>query len=131
MDLPLPASHTDPAPAGGWVPVDRCTLPTAAQPLRGAAFDELFAASLTAVERPSGVATQARLLLAGGADLRDRVQRLADAETACCSFFAFTVTSLSDHEEARVALDIEVPPASADVLAALVARAERALGTPA
>ena len=69
----------------------------AERPLRVAAFDEVFGSSLRAVERPEGE-TRARLMLAGGADLADdlaiRVQSLADAETSCCSFFTFGVTTL-------------------------------------
>ena len=64
-------------------------------------------------------------MLSGGADLAEHTQRLADAETACCSFFTFGVTTLGEGE---VAFDVEVPPADADVLAGLVARAEAALG---
>ena len=100
-----------------WVPVDACTLPTAEQPLRVAEWDHLFASSLRSVERAS---TSARLLLRGDDGLAARVRRLADAETACCSFFTFTVTRLDD---AGVALGIEVPPARADVLTALLRRA--------
>ena len=125
MDLPLTAPRTGPEPAD-WVPVDACSLPTAEQPLRVAEFDDLFATSLTAVARPPGAAPRARLLLAGDAELRERVQRLAAAETACCSFFAFTVTPLPGGDDGTVVLDIEVPAAHADVLTALVDRAERA-----
>jgi hypothetical protein len=60
------------------------------------------------------------------------VQRLADAETACCSFFTFTVTPLAGGTGGTaVALAIEVPAAHADVLAALVARAVQARGVAA
>jgi hypothetical protein len=129
MSLPMFAPHPGPAPAG-WAPVDACTLPTADQPLRVAEFDDLFATALRAIERPDA-AGRARLVLAGGDDLAERVQRLADAETACCSFFTFTLTPLAtvdiDTADSTVlALDIEVPVARADVLAALVQRAERA-----
>jgi hypothetical protein len=71
-------------------------------------------------------------VLAGNADLAGRVQRLADAETACCSFFTFTLAPLAadgsgnGNDAAVVALDIEVPAAHADVLAALVRRGEQA-----
>jgi hypothetical protein len=114
-------------PNAGWVPADACTLPTADRPLRVAEFDNLFATALRHVQRPAG-APRARLILAGDATLPGRVQRLADAETFCCSFFTFTVTELGpvasgDAAEAQVALDIEVPPARADVLDALVGRA--------
>ena len=101
-----------------WAPVDACTLPTAEQPLRVSEWDGLCAELVRAVERPD--ATRARLVLSGDGSLAARVQRLADAETACCSFFSFTVTSLDD---AGVALDIEVPATRSDVLAALVERA--------
>jgi hypothetical protein len=139
MDLPMTTASPGPAPAD-WVPVETCTLPTAEQPLRVAEFDTLFAASLRAVEHPAAAATRARLLLAGDADLPGRVQRLADAETACCSFFTFTLTPLAVDSSADlsgdlsgdvdaaavVALDVEVPAARADALAALVERAEQA-----
>jgi len=125
----MTASSTDlgaPDPGAGWVPVDACTLPTADRPLRVAEFDDLFATTLRHVQRPVG--PRARLVLAGDATLPGRVQRLADAETSCCSFFTFTVTELGPVAsgaagETRVALDIEVPPARSDVLDALVGRA--------
>jgi hypothetical protein len=110
-----------------WAPVDACTLPTSEQPLRVAEFDDLFATSLRAVERLPGSAVRARLLLGGDDGLADRAQRLADAETACCSFFTFRVEPQPALDaEAMVALEIEVPAARSDVLAALVERAERA-----
>jgi hypothetical protein len=135
MDLPMTTASPGPAPAD-WVPVETCTSPTAEQPLRVAEFDTLFAASLRAVEHPAAAATRARLLLAGDADLPGRVQRLADAETACCSFFTFTLTPLAVDSSADlsgdvdaaavVGLDVEVSAARADALAALVERAEQA-----
>ena len=139
MDLPTTIARPGPA-AADWVPVEACTLPTAEQPLRVAEFDTLFAASLCAVEHLAGVATRARLVLAGDANLPGRVQRLADAETACCSFFTFTLTPVAagpaaeldgDGAATLVALDVEVPAARADVLAALVERAEQARRTTA
>jgi hypothetical protein len=129
MDLPLTATRTDPAAA--WVPVEACALPTADQPLRVAEFDDLFTTSLTAVERPPGAPTRSRLLLVGDESLPERVQRLADAETACCSFFTFTVTPLPADDGIAVALDVEVPPAHVDVLTALLSRAEPARGAAA
>jgi hypothetical protein len=128
MNMPMPDPRPGPAPAD-WVAVDACTLPTADQPLRVAEFDDLFATALRAIERPDA-AGRARLVLAGGDDLAERVQRLADAETACCSFFTFTLTPLTTDEvgaadRTMLALDIEVPVARADVLAALLQRAER------
>jgi hypothetical protein len=120
MDLPMSAA-SNPA----WVPVESCTLPTAEQPLRVAAFDELFASSLRAVEHPHASAARVRLVLDGDETLAARVQRLADAETACCSFFTFTLTPLAA-STTRIALDIAVPRERSDVLAALVQRAEQA-----
>jgi hypothetical protein len=127
----MTASMTDrdaPDPGAGWVPVDTCTLPTAQRPLRVAEFDELFASALRTVESSAPSAPRARLVLAGDDMLVGRVQQLADAETCCCSFFTFTVTSLDLADagvpgETLVALDIEVPTARADVLDALVQRA--------
>jgi hypothetical protein len=134
MNLPIPGPRPGPANAD-WVAVDACTLPTADQPLRVAEFDDLLTTALRAIERPE-VSSRARLVLAGGDDLADRVQRLADAETACCSFFTFTLSPLTtgeaDAAEGTVlALDIEVPVTRADVLAALIRRAERARGAAA
>ena len=122
----MTASRDD-FPAGAWVPVDACTLPTREQPLRLAEFDELFASTLRAVERPPGVATSGRLVLAGGKDLPERVRRLAAAETACCSFFTFTIEPILG-DEITVALEIEVPATRTDVLVGLLERAERTLG---
>jgi hypothetical protein len=127
MTAPKTAT-TAPDPGMAWVPVDSCTLPTAEQPLRVAEFDELFAASLRDAQPSAGGAPMARLLLGGDDTLPARVQRLADAETSCCSFFTFTVTRLNTEHalapgETLVALDVEVPTACADVLDALVRRA--------
>jgi hypothetical protein len=129
MDLPTTTARPGPDPAD-WVPVDACTLPTAERPLRVAEFDDLFAMTLRAVRRDDA-ATRARLLLAGDDALPQRVQRLADVETECCSFFTFAVTPLPGGEDATVALDIEVPTAHAGVLTALVDRAERQRGAAA
>ena len=127
MTTPKTAT-TAPDPGMAWVPVDSCTLPTAEQPLRVAEFDELFATSLRDARPSANGAPQARLLLGGDDTLPSRVQRLADAETSCCSFFTFTVTRLDAEKahptgETLVALDVEVPAAQADVLDALVRRA--------
>ena len=111
------------------MPVESCTLPTSEQPLRVAEFDDLFAASLRAVEHPGDDAVHTRLVLSGDETLAARVQRLADAESSCCSFFAFSVTPLEPDPTTGatvLALDIRVPPAHADVLAALVERARAA-----
>jgi hypothetical protein len=126
MDLPMSVPGAD--PPADWVPVGACTLPVREQPMRVAEFDDLFAASLRAVEHPDVVGTRARLVLAGDAALAGRVRRLADAETSCCSFFTFMLTPLDTDQadETVVVLDIEVPAARSDVLTALVERAGRA-----
>jgi hypothetical protein len=110
---------TDGSEGLSWADVDACTLPTAERPPRLAEFDDLFATALRSADRTSD--TEARLLLAGDPGLAERTRRLADAESSCCSFFTFTVTVL---DEGQVVCDIAVPPAYADVLGALVARAE-------
>lgn len=115
-------TRTDGPDGLGWADAAACTLPTAERPLRLAEFDDLFESSLRSLEQTDD--THARLLLAGGSGLAVRTQRLADAESSCCSFFTFTVTTL---EEDGVMFDIEVPEAYADVLAGLVARAETGL----
>ena len=101
----------------GWA-VEACTLPTVERPLRLAEFDELFK-FVSSIERSDD--THARLLLAGDEHLAERTQRLADAESSCCSFFTFGVSTV---EDGLVTLDIEVPPSYVDVLAALAALAE-------
>ena len=124
-----------PETEGAWVPADACTLPTVEQPLRVAAFDTLFATALHAIERPDS--RRARLVFTGDASLARRVRRLTEAESSCCSFFTFTVEPrqrLATGEEAPVGasgptaveVTIEVPAARAEVLDALVIRAEQA-----
>lgn len=110
-----------------WVSPNVCTLPSDEQPLRVAEFDALFSTCLREVDRPS--ATTLRLILSGPGSLFDRVQDLADRETSCCSFFAFTVTAQPDSPagHSRVRLDIEVPVERTDVLTAATQRAEAAL----
>ena len=88
-----------------WAP-DACTLPTAERPLRVAEFAALDVRRVDTLST-----THARLHFSGDAD---HVRDLAARETACCSFFRFTVTGST--------LDVEVPDRYADVLTALVAR---------
>ena len=100
-----------------WVP-SSCTLPTPQQPLRVAEFDALFAASLRRVERLAPACL--RLVLAETGGVRATAEDLTARETACCSFFTFTVTV---GDEAELFLDAEVPAAQVEVLTALAARA--------
>jgi hypothetical protein len=117
------ANLTDNPEGPGWVDVAACTLPTAERPLRLAELDDLFGTSLRAVDRISD--TRAILTLAGDSELTHRAQGLADAESACCSFFTFRVSTTAP---GQVRIDIEVPTAYSHVLAALVARAESSRG---
>ena len=100
-----------------WVP-GACTLPTVEQPVRVAEFDALFTERLIELRRPSG--TEAELVLRGGPHVAQEVQDLADRETACCSFFRFTLETAGDDLVLRVA----VPATQARVLSALADRAE-------
>ena len=103
-----------------WVP-PACALPSAERPLRVAEFDQLFASALQSVQR-SGPAS-ARLVFDAAAEQATRMLTVRESE--CCSFFAFTITRAGD----RVLLDVGVPPAQAQVLDALVARAHSACGS--
>jgi hypothetical protein len=98
-----------------WVP-DACTLPTAVQPLRVAEFDQLFAG---AVSRPRRVAP-GRLEVVLSAEAEPVARDLVARETACCSFFAFTLRPCADGVE----LIVEVPLAHVAVLDAVQQRAE-------
>jgi hypothetical protein len=107
-----------------WTDNAACTLPTADRPLRAAAFDTLFAETLTEVTR-SGP-TRARMVLRGGPGTESRTRELAAQETQCCSFFTFDVRRLERPDDERaetVVLDIEVPALHEDVLTGLLDRA--------
>ncbi len=104
-----------------WVPA-ACTLPNAAQPIRVAEFDDLFAAAVLAVDRPQP--TRLRITLQPARGRAELVQDLARRETECCSFFDFTVTERSG----VLLLDVVVPAAYAETLDAIVERAARVRG---
>ena len=101
-----------------WVPAETCTLPTEEQPLRVREFDQLFAQSLAGVQRHGS--GQLVLLLNDGESVLQTAQDLAERETSCCSFFAFSVRRTDRGVEMR----IDVPPARAAILAALAERAD-------
>lgn len=115
----IPERESDAPPT--WVPIEACTLPTVDQPVRAAEFDVLFAETLATVEQ--GSTANARFVLIGGAALAERARGLADRETGCCSFFAFTVTRSGADS---VVMDVVVPDERTAVLAALVQRARDA-----
>ncbi|GAA1879420.1 hypothetical protein GCM10009836_71000 [Pseudonocardia ailaonensis] len=93
-----------------WVP-QSCTLPVPAQPLRLAEFDALFAASLRSVER----AAPDRLLLVLDGDAEAAARDLTARESACCSFFTFTVCRI----DGEVLVEVGVPGTHVEVLDAL------------
>ncbi len=104
---------------------DSCTLPVAERPLRAAEFDALFAAYLVGLEPITP--TRLSMLLAGSEGLLGMVRDLTERESACCSFFTFT---LAPADDGAVRLDVEVPPARAAVLAAVAARARSLMSRP-
>lgn len=97
---------------------DACTLPTAERPVRLAEFDALFTEAVRSVH-----SDHARLLLhlTGDDGLPERVQDLADRESACCSFFTFAIQGTASD----LTLEITVPPQQRDILTALADRAAR------
>ncbi|TDC65468.1 hypothetical protein E1200_18285 [Actinomadura sp. GC306] len=107
-----------------WSP-RACTLPTAQRPLRVAEFDALFAEAATGVERVGTGRT--RIRLRPGPAAAERAAGLAARETACCSFFTFTLTATGG----ELALDVAVPGPHTDVLDAFTGRAAAALAAAA
>jgi hypothetical protein len=95
---------------------DACSLPTEERPLRLAEFDQLFASS---ARRVSSDEHGVRIHLVGAAGLRAQVENLAARETACCSFFAFSVEGGDDD----LVLGIAVPYEHRPILEALADRA--------
>ena len=103
-----------------WVP-DACTLPTADRPLRIARFDGLFATGVTGLQRSAP--DLARFDLRPDPAVAATAMDLCVRETACCSFFEFTLVAT----DGRVRMDVRTPPEHTDVLDAVVARARAAV----
>jgi hypothetical protein len=101
-----------------------CTLSDAARLARAAEFSQLFSETVRHIERPER--TRLRLELEPGPASAGRVAELAAAETACCSFFTFTLTATAG----RLVLDVAVPAAQLAVLDALAGRAAANLAQP-
>jgi hypothetical protein len=99
-----------------WAP-QACTLPTAERPLRSAKFDDLFLDAVLGIERIEPA--RLRLDLRTSPQIAGRAAELATAETACCSFFTFTLTAAAG----SLVLEITVPAAHLEVLDALAGRA--------
>jgi hypothetical protein len=105
-----------------WVP-DACTLPSRERPLCVAEFAEVFASALrTPARLDSG---RLRLTLDSSAERETTVRDLVARESACCSFFEFTITPGDP-----LVLDIGVPPGHEPVLDALAEQAALALRRP-
>lgn len=99
----------------GWVPA-ACTLPTEEQPVRQAEFDRLFTEAVRGVDRVAP--GRLRLFLDPQPSVAARVAELVVRETACCSFFTFTLRAGGG----EVVLQVDVPDGYAGVLSALAAR---------
>lgn len=102
-----------------WVP-DTCTLPAARLSDRLAEFSQLFADFVIATDRRRPDWLQ--LELTPTAVAAARAAELAVAESACCSFFSFTLRITAG----RLVLDVEVPGRQVAVLDGLAARAPAA-----
>jgi hypothetical protein len=100
-----------------WFPQE-CTLPTAERPLRVAEFDALFAAAVRPARRPAPDTLE--VFLAAGAEVAAAARDLMARETACCSFFTFTLRTGARES----VLEVRVPAAQAAVLDALHGRVE-------
>ena len=108
-----------------FVVPDACTLPRIEQPLRLAAFGQLFASSVRQADTISP--THARIRLTGPAGLEATVRDLTDRETACCSFFTFAITSEAAGDGEALILDVQVPDQYTDVLGSLIGQASAAV----
>jgi hypothetical protein len=97
-----------------------CTLPTVDRPLRVAEFDALFSDAVRAADRPSR--TRLSLDLEPTAEMAAQAAGLVVRETACCSFFTFTLTATRGALE----LGVAVPEVHVEVLDALAARVAEA-----
>ncbi len=86
-------------------------LPTEQVPLRVAEFNDLFARALRTLRRPEP--TWLRLGLADAPETGATVADLAARETACCSFFDF---SLGHGHDGWLWVDVRVPAGREAVL---------------
>jgi hypothetical protein len=102
-------------------PFASCTLAADDRRARAGEFGQLFASAVRAVHRPEP--TRLRLDLQPMPRIAAQAAELAVAETACCSFFTFTLEATAQ----RLVLDIAVPPAHTDALDALAAAASTSL----
>ena len=103
-------------PAELWVP-QSCTLPPIERPVRIADFDRLFTDAVRAVDRPDP--TRLTLQLEPSATVAAQAANLMARETACCSFFTFTLVATGG----ALRLEVSVPDGQVEVLDALEAQA--------
>jgi hypothetical protein len=102
-------------------PTLECTLSGAARLTRAAEFDRLFTETVLRIEQPEP--TLVRLELRPGPLTAGQAAQLFAAETACCSFFTFTLTLTAG----SLLLDVAVPAANQLALDELAARAAACL----
>lgn len=103
-----------------WVPVDACRLPSADQPMRLAAFEDLFATAVRSVDRVEP--TLLRLDLVPDPAVAARAAELAVRESDCCGFFHFDLTAA----EGALTLNITVTADRSIVLDGLADQARSA-----
>jgi hypothetical protein len=98
---------------------DFCTLPAAAQPLRLVEFDELFRSQVVPPQQID--AHHVEFTFASAEGLHAKVSDLVARETACCSFFEFTIAEHSHGaaDKDHLVLRVGVPASREDVLEAL------------
>jgi hypothetical protein len=109
------------------LPIDGfCTLPTAALPARLMEFDELFRRQVSAPRRIG--LHRAEFIFVSVDGLYAQVADLAARESACCSFFEFTIDQRSrPSAEDQLVLRVGVPQTHDDVLETLMHRAVAAI----
>jgi hypothetical protein len=112
-----------------WIVEDFCTLPAAAQPFRLMEFDELFRSQIRPPRRID--AHRVEFTFANASGLHAHVSDLVTRESACCSFFEFTINPHAQDatDQDHVVLRVGVPPSRDEVLEALTERAFAAMET--
>ena len=110
-----------------WIVEDFCTLPVAAQPLRLMEFDELFRSQIRPPRRIDAHHVEFGFASANG--LYAHVSDLVARESACCSFFEFTINEHAQDaaDQDHLVLRVGVPANRDDVLEALTERAFAAM----
>lgn len=105
---------------------DFCTLPAAALPARLMEFDELFRRQVSAPRRIGPHRAEFTFVSVDG--LYAQVSDLVARESACCSFFEFTIDQRSrPSAEDQLVLRVGVPQTYDDVLQTLMDRAAAAI----